>query len=256
MTVLPQKARRGDSRPGPAGVGGQQRSLGRAAGSASHERPGAPLALLTPGRASTLQQGGVGWAALRSAGGAPGHTRSLRRCAHTHTGFSAAPRQLWGIPAQPLQPENSENSVSRRREAAPGAPPRPAAPPAWEEFEGDRGVARPEGSWRGERRQKPTSSGGEATAGRGGLRPCPQGEAGCREVRWGGDKRGRPPAAEVPQGFLDTGAVQSFNKPAQRGQAGAPQTSFRTRLTEWEGRARRARGPGRRRGHTTSYCST
>lgn len=28
------------------------------------------------------------------------------------------------------------------------------------------------------------------------------------------------------------------------------------RLTEWEGRARRARGRGRRWGHTTSYCST
>lgn len=28
------------------------------------------------------------------------------------------------------------------------------------------------------------------------------------------------------------------------------------RLTKWEGRARRARGGGRRWGHTTSYCST
>lgn len=60
----------------------------------------------------------------------------------------------------------------------------------------------------------------------------------------------------VPHNWLDTEEVQCFNKPALRGQIGAPQASFRTRLTKWEGRARRVRGPGRRRGHTTSYCST
>ena len=35
-----------------------------------------------------------------------------------------------------------------------------------------------------------------------------------------------------------------------------PQASLLPRLTEWEGRARRVRGAGRRRGLTTSYCST
>lgn len=60
----------------------------------------------------------------------------------------------------------------------------------------------------------------------------------------------------APHNWLDTEEVQSCNKPAQRGQVGAPQASFWTTLTKWAGRARRARGPGRRWGHTTSYCST
>lgn len=118
-------------------------------------------------------------------------------------------------------------------------------------------------------------SGGQALRGQGSRWLCPQGGAGDRKARGKRRTGGSPPRAEtppiyleaqkpswasapvmVPHNWLDTEEVQCFNKPALRGQIGAPQASFRTRLTKWEGRARRVRGPGRRRGHTTSYCST
>lgn len=141
----------------------------------------------------------------------------------------------------------------------------------------------PQGSWKGDR-EEPTHSRGQALRGQDSRRLCPQGGAGDRKVRGarrkggGGTRGGKEEALReqrhpliyleaqkpswasapvmAPHNWLDTEEVQSFNKPALRGQIGAPQASFRTRLTKWEGRARRVRGPGRRWGHTTSYCST
>lgn len=74
------------------------------------------------------------------------------------------------------------------------------------------------------------------------------------EARGRGEGGGRRPlTARWAHGEL---SPCSQTETGSEGPGRDPQASLPPRLTKWKGRARRVRGAGRRRGLTTSYCST